>query len=50
MKYYKLLLSELKEYYYKLVNRREFLNEVQTLRIKVPSHLNPIPARRFPEV
>lgn len=52
MKYYKLLLSELKEYYYNTAKRYDFLNEieVQSLLIKVPSHLKPIPAKRFPEV
>jgi len=50
MKYHKLLLSELKEYYYKLISRQEFFNEVQSLRIKVPSNSNPFPAKRAPEV
>ncbi len=52
MKYHKLLLSELKEYYFKLVKQREFLNEieVQTLRIKLPSKSKPIPTKRFHEV
>lgn len=50
MKYYKLLLSELKEYYYKLINQQEFFNEVQSLRIKVPNNSNPFPAKRAPEV
>jgi hypothetical protein len=50
MKYYKLLLPELKEYYNNLVNRREFFIEVESLRIKVPNNSNPFPAKRFPEV
>jgi len=52
MKYHKLLLSELKEYYFKLVKQREFLNEieVQTLRIKLPSKSKPFPTKRFHEV
>jgi hypothetical protein len=52
MKYHKLLLSELKEYYFKLVKQHEFLNEieVQTLRIKVPNHSKPFPAKRFHKV
>ncbi len=50
MKYYKLVLSELKEYYYNLVNQQEFINEVESLRIKVPNNSYPFPAKRCPEV